>query len=431
MATTSRSNMSDLLRTVYPPKKIRELFNRDRILHARLERKKVQVDEGSEFKYALHIGGAPTGAHVAEGGTIPDVGQQRVKHIAFNLKTYLHPYAYTGQYKHTTKSLKAAAAPGLQFDIRNSLEDARDKLAVAYYTPANGMITKCRYPAVSTTSFYVEEPARLRVGMKICVAQIADDTVVTNGYGSPASASALYRTITAVNYTSGLVTISGALTGTTWVDDGYGVSDYGVYAYEEFQLQAKGYGIEDIISKTNPYGTSVADYGGIDRTTAGNEYMHGNVFNLGGAPITHAFAEGCKHAVEENGSGKVEFWLCREDVYREVKKLHYGDKRADYKVKIGNNWFPAAYLADIPVIADKYCTARTIYGISPDDIEVAYGKLLDWEDDDGSMFARHATKWEYQALLTYMYQLCATPSNHVRINNVAVDRAVQAAAAAA
>lgn len=423
--------MSDLLRTVYPAKKIRELFNRDRVLHAKLSRKQAKVEEGGTFNYALHIGGSPAGAHVAEGGTIPDVGQQRVKHITFNLATYLHPYAYTGQFKHTALSLKSAAAPGLQFDIRNTLEDARDQLEVAFYTPANGMRTKCRCPAVSTTQFYVEEPRRLRKGMKICVAQIADDTVVTNGYGSPSTASSLYRTITAVNYTSGLVTIDGALTGTTWTDDGYGVSDYGVYLYDEFQRQAKNYGIEDIICKHNPYGTAVADYGGIDRTTAGNEYMQGNVFNLANQPISHAFAEATIDSAQEQGSGKIEYWLARHDLYREIKKLHLGDKRADYKVKIGNNWFPAAYLCDIPVIPDAYCTARTLYGMSSDDIEIAYGKLLDWEDDDGSMYARHATKWEYQALLTYMYQLTATPSNLVCIQNVYVSRDAQNAAAAA
>lgn len=431
MASSSRSNMSDLLRTVYPPKKIRALFNRDRILHAKLMRKSVQVDEGAQFKYAVHISGSPAGAHIPEGGTIPAIGQQSTKHMTFNLSTYLHPYGYTGQYKHTTKSLKAAAAKGVVFDVRNTLEDARDRLAISFYTPANGMITRCKYPAVSTTTFYVTEPQRLRVGMKICVAQIADDTEVSNGYGSPASASALYRTITAINDITGLVTISGALTGTTWVDDGTGVSDYGVYLYEEFQDDSNCFGLEDIIATNNPYGTAVGNYGGIDRTTAGNDWAKGKVFDADGDPITHAFAEACIDSVEVNGSGKIEYFVCRHDVYREIKKLHYGDKRADYKVKIGNNWFPAAYLADRPVIPDRYCTAGTIYGISPMDIEIDYGKVLGWEDDDGSMWARLATTWEYQALLTYMYQLCATPSNHLRIKNIAVDSTAESAAVAA
>jgi hypothetical protein len=429
MAASSRTNMSDLLRVVYPAKKIRQLFNRKRVLHARLERKKRHVDEGLEFKYASHIEGSPAGAHIPEGGTIPDIGQQRTKHMTFNMVTFLHPYGYSGQYKHTTKTLKAAAAKGVAFGVHNTLEDARDQLAIALYTPANGMRTRCRYPAVSTTQFYVTEPNRLRVGMKVCVAQIADDTVVTNGYGSPASASALYRSITAINYVTGLVTIDGALTGTTWVDDGYGISDYGVYLYDEFQAANSCFGLEDIIATNNPYGTAVGNYGGIDRTTAGNDWAKGKVFDAGNQPISHAFAEAVIETVEVNGSGEVEFWVCPFDLYREIKKLHYGDKRADYKVKVGNNWFPAAYLADRPVIPDKYCTANTLFGISPVDIEVDYAKLLDWEDDDGAMWARVSNRWEYQALLTYMYQLCACPSNHVRINNVYVDRSAINAAA--
>jgi hypothetical protein len=420
--------MSDLLRVVYPPKKIRALFNRNRIMHAKLMRKSVQVDEGQEFKYAVHIGGSPAGAHIAEGGTIPAVGQQRTKHMTFNLSTFLHPYGYSGQYKHTTKTLKAAAARGVAFDVRNSLEDARDQLAVAFYTPANGMRTKIRFPAVSTTQFYVEEPNRLRVGMNICVAQIADDTVVTNGFGA-APPTTTFRTITAINGVTGLVTIDGALTGIAWVDDGNGVSDYGVYLWEEFQQTANCFGLEDIIATVNPYGTAVGNYGGIDRTTAGNDWAKGKLFDLGGAPISHAFAEAAIETVEVEGSGEIEYFVCRHDVYREIKKLHYGDKRATYKVKVGNNWFPAAYLADRPVIPDKFCTARTLYGISPMDIQVDYGKVLGWEDDDGSMWARVATRWEYQALLTYLYQLCACPSNHLAIKNIFVDRSAINAAA--
>lgn len=437
-------SLNSILKRVYPPKKMERLFSRKRILHAKIEAKMQELDEGLEFWYPVHTGGTVAGGHVPEMGRIPQAQAQRTSWMKFNMATYLHTIGYSGQFKTSTRSKAASAARGVKFIVDSAIEDARDDMAIAHFTPASGLKCKCRTIVTNTTAaqFYVDNPYRLKIGERIVVALLATPATVTHGIGGTTDPGVLntdFATITNITQ-GGLVTISTTLSGTplaSWNLDTYGDADYGVFGYYDWladqtgsgtgQYAGKPFGLEDIVSDANPVATNAGNYGQVDRTSAGNAWAQGRVYDLGGNRIDHDIAEEALEMVSVAGNGDVSFWICDHPTYREIKKLHYGDKRATYKEKVGNNWFTAARLADLPVFPDRFCTARTIYGIDESKIEIKQNLAFSWVDDDNSMWSRIADRWAFEALGARIWQLCATPNCHVRIKNVYADKYVPSA----
>ncbi len=436
MATTpmQRSTMANLLKRRYSPERIKRVFNRKRVLYNKINAGPQQLNQGLEFWYAVHTGRSGTGGHVPEAGAIPDTSPQTTDWLKFNMATYLHPIAYTGQYKYSARGREAASASELEFMVNSALQDSGDNMAIAMYTPANGqksLIKENTTTAATTTSFDVENPRRFSVGEYIVVALAATPATVTEGIGG--TGVALGTDFTKItNIVGTRITVSDALTGVAWTFDNYGRADYAVFNFYDWKADQTGdsgatpsgkypgkvFGLEDIINDTNPIGTNVSNYGQVNRSTAGNTWAQGHIMDIKGAGIDHDMAEEACELVSVNTNAEIDFWVGDYKIYREIKKLHYGDKRATYKEKMGNNWFPYAMLADKPFFPDRFAGAGDIFGISQDNIKIKENLPFQWVDDD-QMWARIPNQWAFEALGARMWQICATPNSHVRIKNVA------------
>jgi len=428
--------MYNVLKTVYASNEMYKVFNRNRIGLAKVARRKQHVAEGLSFKYNVHTGGSSAGGMIGEGTALPSIDTQKNAWQDFNMKTYAHQLKMTGQLIHSTEGKKAAMAAAWDFAARTALQDAMDDFNVMLYRPANGLLTPIK-SAPSTTTFTVENPRRLRVGQTISIglrnddtyhdADLTDESVGTNGTA---------QAITAISSSSmgATITVGSALTGWTWTAataaagvDQFGNSVYGVYddsVYDTTNGALLGtFGLEDMIAAYTFRHADAAtgtdyDFGGVDREAAGNAWSKGNIHNANGGFIDHGVADQAADLVSISGPGEVKFWLGSPEMYREVKRLHIGDKRATMREQVGDGWFSTAELANRPFYPCKHCGLRDVYGIDNDYIWFAENKPLDWERRDGNWMHRQESYWGYQALMTRMWQLCGIPSCHVRITNL-------------
>lgn len=425
MATpTTLANLQNVLRYLYPDKQLHRVFNNRRILNAKLEKRKVETDEGLNFRYNVHTGGTAAGGFIKENGTLYDPQAQKTDWLIFNAPSYAHRVMLSGQAKHANKRGKGATVKLWEFQVNRAVQDARDDFAIANYTPMNGLLTKARLCVSNTTNAVVEveDVSRLRKGQKLAVATYDGADTTTHGHGPATNQDGM--TIDAIDPRTRRVTFTGeTLSGTpitSWViDPATGVSDYAFFDAKSFQEGNRAFGLEDIISEDNPVGTGAVNYGGVNRSTAGNEWARGNVMDLAGDSITDDKADEAIEMVERLGYGTVEYWVTTHKVYREIKKNAVQTKRTGtLREKIANMWFEKCELSGKPVYSDKYGTPGAIYGIDPQAMWIAEVKAAGWEDEDGQTVTRLENTWGYQSLLTRMYQLVAIPNCHVVIKNV-------------
>ena len=425
MAALTIANLNGVLKYMYPPKKMMRVFNRRRILSAKLERRSMVTDEGLDFRFNVHTGATSAGGFVVEGATIFNPEAQSHDWLIFNMMSYLHPVQLTGQAKHANKRGKGGVVKLWEHAVNSAVQDARDDYAIAHYTPMNGRLTECgAFISDDPAKFEVMNARRLRVGQYVAVALTSDDSDVDNGYGTGTWSSD--RTIASIDRTvsPARITLSGGLSGTQgseWAaDPNTGKSLHSVYDSKAHLVSSRVFGLEDIISANNAAvnNGSTVNYGKVDRTSAGNEWNKGNVKDLNGGIITDDVADMAMDLVTVTGNGEVDFFVTTPEIMREIKKNAIQTKRATMREKIADMWFEYVELAGKKVYADKYCTKGAIYGLDMDNIFIAECKASGWEDEDGQVVHALETVWGYQALLTRMFQIVALPNCHVAITNV-------------
>ncbi len=114
-------------------------------------------------------------------------------------------------------------------------------------------------------------------------------------------------------------------------------------------------------------------------------------------------------AVEENGGGKVNFIVCSWGVRRALIEALAAFRRMDAVTIEGG--FTALSFGGIPVVADRFCPAGTMYLLNTDDF--ALHQLCDWqwlEGEDGKVFKQIPGKPVYTAtLVKYAELMCYRP----------------------
>ena len=419
---SSRTTLSNILKTVYHTDRMYRAFNRKRVLFNLLKRKTQHVVEGGSFKIPVHTGGSNAGAHVAEGGTVPTPQAQTTSWLNFTtggaMKTYLRPIKLSGEIIEGTQTTKAAVVKAADFAAKCAVQDALDDFNLSMFTPMSGLLTVCQEAAAQTVD--VENPRRIKVGMTLSIGLISNDDAYDPGYDG----------VLVTGISGNTVTFSGgpcATHASIVPADSYGNSLYGVYLSSanvaDTDDSQEVYGLEDIVNNVDPIGSGDVNYAGISRgtvesPTAGTEWGRGQVLDAKGQPVSDELGAEAADLVESNSNGETKCWITTPEILREIIKISVGDKRAGMKEKVGDGWFRTARLANLPVYADKHAPARAIIGLDLDNIWIAENKALGWETRDGSMWHRLETVWAYQALMTRMWQIVAMPNCHVQIKNV-------------
>ncbi len=114
-------------------------------------------------------------------------------------------------------------------------------------------------------------------------------------------------------------------------------------------------------------------------------------------------------AVEENGGGKVNFIVCSWGVRRALIDALSAFRKMDAVTIEGG--FTALSFNGIPVVADRFCPAGTMYLLNTDDF--ALHQLCDWqwlEGEDGKVLKQIPGKPVYTAtLVKYAELMCYRP----------------------
>ena len=115
--------------------------------------------------------------------------------------------------------------------------------------------------------------------------------------------------------------------------------------------------------------------------------------------------------IEENGGKSPNFIVCSWGVRRALQQLFSANKRVIDNMEL-NGGFRAISYNGIPIVADRFCPAGTMYMLNTDDFTLH--QLCDWQwlaDDDGKVLKQIPGKPVYTAtLVKYAELICARPN---------------------
>ncbi len=159
-------------------------------------------------------------------------------------------------------------------------------------------------------------------------------------------------------------------------------------------------GLGAIFSTTGSlYGVSRAD----------NSWLNPYVKSSAGT-LTEPMIQTALDTIEENGGAPVNFIVCSWGVRRALQKLLSANKRFVETTELAGGYKALSYNG-IPVVADRFCPAGTMYLLNTDDFTLH--QLCDWQwlsDDDGRILRQIAGKPVYTAtLVKYAELLCDRP----------------------
>lgn len=155
---------------------------------------------------------------------------------------------------------------------------------------------------------------------------------------------------------------------------------------------------------------------GVSKTTYG--FLKPYVKTETGA-ITEAAVQTAMDAVEEASGGRTNFILCSWGVKRALaQKL--AEKRMYFDPIELAGGYKALNFNGIPVVADRFCPAGTMYLLNTDDFVL--NQLCDWQwlsGDDGSVLKQIPGKAAYTAtLVKYADLMCLNPCGQAMLSGI-------------
>ena len=134
--------------------------------------------------------------------------------------------------------------------------------------------------------------------------------------------------------------------------------------------------------------------------------------------ITEAKVQKAIDALEENAGSKVNFIVCSWGVRRALAEALSKYRQTESLELEGG--FRAISFNGIPVVADRFCPAKTMYLLNTDDFRLH--QLCDWqwlEGDDGSILRQKAGKPVFTAtLVKYAELLCSRPCGQAMLSGI-------------
>jgi hypothetical protein len=124
-------------------------------------------------------------------------------------------------------------------------------------------------------------------------------------------------------------------------------------------------------------------------------------------------------AIEEQSGGKVNFIVCSWGVRRALMN-YYRSKQIGMATMEIEGGFKAISFNGIPVVADRFCPAGTLYLLNTNDFKIH--QLCDWqwlEGEDGKILKQVPGKPVYTAtLVKYAELMCENPSGQGMISGI-------------
>jgi hypothetical protein len=308
MADNTATLFQEALKYSYGVNRVLYLFNEEVVMSNILGSVKKPVGGRGQFIMPIPIQNTGAWSGVAEGGTIPTPLAADFTEASYSLKEFVGSYAITWKLMQDSRNDKFAFQQGIQasddglkrriFRNINSdlLDDGRGRLAVlAGADDGAGGFTSTFLP-------------RCEKGMLVDVVDTDNTTVHASGL-----------TVSAVNPVTRFVDLSAAISSEAAGDCVVisGTLDSPIFLHTN--------GILGVIDDGNP---AAGNIGGIDRTTAGNEFWQSVVLSNSGTnrPLTEDLLLQAMDYAREKGGGNLTHWMSNLKILQRYHELLAGER---------------------------------------------------------------------------------------------------------
>ncbi len=221
--------------------------------------------------------------------------------------------------------------------------------------------------------------------------------MIVDVYDKSGSQTTSGRTVTAIDRENNTVTLSGGNISSP--------EDHVLYMQKSKDAELTGLGA--IFGTGDLYGVARKD----------NSWMNPVTVKEVGA-LTEEAIQKAIDAVEERSGSRINFIVCSWGVRRALFKVLSALRTADTLELEGG--FKALNFGGIPVVADRFCPAGTMYLLNTDDF--ALHQLCDWqwlEGENGKILRQEAGKPIFTAtLVKYAELLCYRPAGQAMLSGI-------------
>lgn len=306
MANTTTA-VIEALKYTYGVNRVLYLFNEESVVFNILSRVKKPVGGRGQFIMPIITQNPGAFSGVSEGGTIPTPLDMDTAEASFGLQEYVAAYNVSWKLIQDSRNDKFAFQQAIQMLDEGLRRRIMKNLNSDLIGTGKGELFTITGADVSTvvTSKYLP---RVEKGMVVDVMDETDDDAKVGDS----------LTVQAVDPIARTVDLSGALTGEA-------AGDYGVIQDTTDVTDAichHSNGLLGIIDDANP-ATIVGNYGGINRSTAGNEFWKSVVLSNSGVnrPLNEDLLLQAQDAVREKGGGQLTQWLSNLNIVRRYHEI--------------------------------------------------------------------------------------------------------------
>lgn len=423
MANTTTAVL-EALKYTYGTNRVLYLFNEESVVFNILSRVKKPVGGRGQFILPIITQNPGAFSGVSEGGTIPTPLDMDTAEASFSLQEYVAAYNVSWKLIQDSRSDKFAfqqAITMLDEGLRRRIMRNLNSDLIGTGKGELFTITGADSSTVVTSKYL----PRVEKGMVVDVVdETDDDTKVGDSL-----------TVEAVDPIARTVDLSGALTGEAAGD--YGVIQDTTDVTDTLCLHSNG--LLGIIDDANPAAV-VGNYGGINRSTAGNEFWESVVLSNSGTnrALTEDVLLQAQDGLREKGGGQLSHWISNLPIVRRYHEVlaseryfalsspqaiggGIGRKKMGADSKDGATPYE---FSGIPWHVDPYFTNNVIVGLDSNHFFLGVGEnevpRPISEIFEGVEFFKRGTTTTFQVEWYYQMELLSdNPAAGVKIEDVA------------
>ncbi len=307
----STSNVIEALKYTYGVDRVLYLFNEESPTFNILSRVKKPVGGRGQFIMPIVVQNPGAFTGISEGGALPSALQPDTTEATFSLQEYVGLYDVSWKLIQDARTNKFAFQQAIQMldeGLRRRIMRNLNSDLIGTGKGELFTITGTDSSTVVTSSYL----PRVEKGMVVDVVDLSDDDTKVGDS----------LTVDAVDPIARTVDLSGALTGEA-------AGDYGVIQDTTDVTDAvckHTNGLLGVIDDANP-ASVVGNYGGINRSTVGNEFWKAVVLSNSGTnrPLTEDLMLQALDGAREKGGGGIDKWLSNLAIVRRYHEMLRAD----------------------------------------------------------------------------------------------------------
>jgi hypothetical protein len=394
LAGLDRSSYDAGLKEFYLPP-FREQANTATVLLDQLDTKADVQVEGRNYIVPLvakkHKGVTSRSGATKSANKLPTASRQTYEVASFAMKYHYGRIEIDGPTMRSSKSDSGSFARAVDIEMRGLSETMPMDLNRQLFGDGVNTLATCASTVTTSKTHYVDTTKFLEVG------QIVTPYLLTSG--TPATITSTVLTVESItDATTVVLSVSVTLTTTT-----YGLfseADQTVTTATPVRNGMSGLMAMCITSNVTFMGASL---GNIDRSTAGNEFWHGNHLHNSGTLRSLTIGlmqQGMMESGKNKFGGKEpNLIVTNPNLWATLGALLVADKRFDGATKTLDGGWTALYMNGVPIVYDRMAPDDKFFFLVKDHIFFLQQNDYDWMDEDGSVWFRVSDYDSYEATL--------------------------------